>query len=142
MLAWLEEYEALLWSLTALSVLAFFATLIAIPLLIARLPADYFTRRPLRDWPTRHPAVHLLLVVAKNALGLVLLLAGLAMLVLPGQGILTIFVAIMLLDFPRKRDVERWLIRRRPIFHAANWIRAKRGRPPLELPETRGERRR
>lgn len=142
MLAWLEEYEALLWSLTAFSVFTFFATLIAIPLLIARLPADYFTRRPLKDWPTRHPAVHWLLVVAKNALGLVLLLAGLAMLVLPGQGILTIFVAIMLLDFPRKRAVERWLIRRRPIFHAANWIRAKRGRPPLELPETRGERRR
>ncbi|HUG80952.1 MAG TPA: PGPGW domain-containing protein [Bryobacterales bacterium] len=142
MLAWLEEYEALLWSLTALSVFMFFATLIAMPLLIARLPADYFTRRPLRDWPTRHPAVHLLLVVAKNGLGLVLLLAGLAMLVLPGQGILTIFVAIMLLDFPRKRDVELWLIRRGPILHAANWIRAKRRRPPLELPETRGEKRR
>ncbi|MFA9479735.1 PGPGW domain-containing protein [Phycisphaerales bacterium AB-hyl4] len=142
MLAWLEEYEALLWSLTALSVFMFVATLIAMPLLIARLPADYFTRRPVRDWPTRHPAVHLLLVVAKNALGLVLLLAGLAMLVLPGQGLLTIFVAIMLLDFPRKRDLERWLIRRRPIFRAANWIRAKRHRPPLELPEAHREKRR
>jgi hypothetical protein len=135
LLAWLEEYEALLWSLTALSVFMFFATLIAMPLVIARLPADYFTRRPVRDWPTRYPAMHLLLVVAKNALGVVLLLAGLAMLVLPGQGLLTIFVAIMLLDFPRKRDLERWLIRRRPIFRAANWIRAKRHRPPLELPE-------
>ncbi len=142
MLAWLEEYETLLWSLTALSVFMFIATLIAMPLLIARLPADYFTRRPVRDWPTHHPAMHLLLVVAKNAIGLVLLLAGLAMLVLPGQGLLTIFVAIMLLDFPRKRDLARWLIRRRAIFHTANWIRAQRHRPPLELPEAHRKTRR
>ena len=129
---WLEDNETLLWSLTVASVFMFFATLIAMPLLIARLPTDYFTRRPVRDWPTRRPALHLLLVMAKNLL--VLLLAGLAMLVLPGQGVLTIFVAIMLLDFPRKRELERWLLRRRPIFRAANWIRAKRHQPPLELP--------
>lgn len=133
--AWLEDYEVLLWSLTVASGFMFFATLIAIPLLIARLPADYFTRRPVRDWPARRPAVHLLLVILKNVLGLVLLLAGLAMLVLPGQGFLTLFVAILLLDFPRKRKLECWLIRRRPVFRAANWIRARRGRPPLELPE-------
>ena len=142
MLVWLEEYESLLWSLTALSVFMFFATLIAMPLLIARLPADYFTRRPVRDWPAPRPALHLLLVILKNLLGVVLLLAGLAMLVLPGQGLLTIFVAIMLLDFPCKRDLERWLIRRRPIFRAANWIRAKRHQPPLDLPEVQREERR
>lgn len=130
----------MLWSLTACSGVVFLGSLIAIPLLIARLPADYFSRRPVRDWPTRHPAVHLMLVLAKNLLGVVLLLAGLAMLVLPGQGLLTIFIAIMLLDFPRKRELEGWLIRRPPVFRAANWIRAKRRRPPLELPETAGER--
>ena len=142
MLAWLEEYEVLLWSLTAFSAFMFIATLIAMPLLIARLPADYFTRRPVRDWPARHPVAHLLLVVAKNLLGVVLLLAGLAMLVLPGQGLLTIFVAIMLLDFPRKRALERWVIRRRPVLRAANWIRARRHQPPLELPEAQEEGRR
>lgn len=120
----------------------FVATLISMPLLIARLPVDYFSRRPVRDWQTRHPAVHLLLVVAKNLLGMILLLAGLAMMVLPGQGLLTLFVAIMLLDFPRKRHLERWLIRRGPIFRAANWIRAKRRQPPLELPQARRHRRR
>ena len=134
MLDWLEANQPLLWSLTVLSVIMFVATLIAMPLLIVRLPADYFTRRPVRDWPARRPRLHLLLVILKNALGVVLLLAGLAMLVLPGQGLLTILVAVMLLDFPGKRRLQRWLIRRRPIFRAANWIRAKRHRPPLELP--------
>ncbi len=134
---WVQEHDTLLWSLTLLSVFTFVASLIAMPVLIARLPADYFVRRPVRDWPTRHPAVHIFLVVAKNALGLVLLLAGLAMLVFPGQGLLTILVAIMLLDFPGKRRWERWLIRRRPIRAAADWIRARYQRPPLVLPPRR-----
>ena len=134
MLTWLQDNQTLLWSLTAASVAMFVATLIAMPLMIARLPADYFTRRPVREWPARRPAVHLLLVVIKNGLGLVLLLAGLAMLVLPGQGVLTMLMGVLLLDFPGKRRLQRWLIRRRPIFLAANWIRAKRHRPPLELP--------
>jgi len=131
----MEENEALLWLLTGLSVFMFIATLFAMPLLLARIPADYFVRRPVRNWHVRHPAIHLLLVVIKNLLGLIVLLAGLTMLVLPGQGLLTIFLAIILLDIPGKRWFERWMIRRRPIFRAANWIRAKYHRPPLELPK-------
>ena len=135
---WLEANETLLWSLSVASVLMFVGTLIAMPVMVARLPADYFTRRPVRDWPARRPVLHLLLVILKNALGVVLLLAGLAMLVLPGQGLLTLLVAVMLLDFPGKRRLQQWLIRRQPIFRAANWIRAKRHRPPLELPPAGG----
>jgi hypothetical protein len=140
-LDWIGEHEVLLWWLTALSVFTFVATLVAIPVLIARIPADYFVRRPVRDWPTPHPAVHMLLVAAKNALGVVLLVAGLAMLVLPGQGMLTMLMGIMLLDFPGKRRLERWFIRRRPIRAAANWIRARRNKPPLQLPPTRARER-
>jgi hypothetical protein len=136
-LSWIREHELLVWSLTALSAVTFVATLVAIPILIARIPADYFVRRPVRDWPTRHPAVHMLLVAAKNALGVVLFLAGLLMLVLPGQGMLTMMIGIMLLDFPGKRRLERWFIRRRPIRTAANWIRARYDKPPLQLPPTR-----
>lgn len=136
---WIGQHETLVWSLTAISVFTFVATLIAIPILIARIPADYFVRRPVRDWPTRHPAVHLLIVLSKNALGVVLFLAGVTMLVLPGQGLLTMFAGIMLLDFPGKRRWERWLIRRRPILTAANWIRARHHQPPLLLPQRRAK---
>ena len=38
----------------------------------------------------------------RNAVGLVLVTAGLAMLVLPGQGIITLLVGIILMDFPGK----------------------------------------
>ena len=130
--AWVQEYEGLLWALTAMSVVLFVATLIAIPIMIARMPADYFVRRPVRDWPARRPVLHLAVVILKNALGLVLLLAGIAMLMLPGQGLLTILVGIMLLDFPGKRRLEGALIRRKVIRRAADWIRAKAHRPALE----------
>ncbi len=117
-----------------LSVVMAVATLLAIPEMIVRLPADYFARRPVKDWPAKRPVVHLALVLVKNSLGGVLIVAGLAMLVLPGQGLLTLLVGIMLVDFPGKRRLECWLIRRRPVRRAADWIRARRGRAPLDLP--------
>ena len=141
MLNWIQEHDTLLWSLTVVSVVTFAATLFALPLMIARIPADYFVRRPVRDWPRGNRVRHLLLVCAKNLLGLVLLLAGLTMLVLPGQGMLTMLAGIMLLDFPGKRRWERWLIQRRPICKAANWIRARYQQPPLRLPRRRRRRR-
>ena len=67
----------------------------------------------------------------RNALGAVLLAAGIAMLVLPGQGLLTILLGLMLVDFPGKRRAERALVARPNVFEALNWLRAKAGRPPL-----------
>ena len=134
MFAWFQQNESLVGWLALISVATFFATVIGLPLLIVRLPTDYFVRQPVQQWPTRHPAAHALLVVAKNLLGLVLLLAALAMLVLPGQGLLMMLVGVMLLDFPGKRRLECWLITRRSIRRTANWIRTRRGRPPLQLP--------
>lgn len=136
-LQWLQENETLVWSLTVLSLVTFVGTLLAIPLLIVRLPEDYFVRQPIKDWPTRRPLVHALLVFGKNVLGLLLLVAGFSMLVLPGQGLLTMLIGIVLLDFPGKRRLERWLIMRRSIGTAANWIRARRQRPPLLIPDRR-----
>jgi len=131
--SWLQQNETLLWSVSGLSLVLFVATLIAIPWMIVRLPADYFIQSPIRDWPTRHPAVHLALVVLKNLAGVVLFAMGVAMLILPGQGLLTMLIGITLIDFPGKRRWERWLIDHRPILHAANWIRARNLKPPLQL---------
>lgn len=128
------------WWITAISGLMFVGTLMVIPFLIVRIPDDYFVSRPLRDWPSRHPAWHLFLVVSKNILGAGLVLVGIAMLVLPGQGLLTILVGMMLLDFPGKRRWEAWLIRVKPVREAANWIRKKYGRPELKLEAERAER--
>ncbi|MCH8023740.1 MAG: hypothetical protein IIB43_03440 [Candidatus Marinimicrobia bacterium] len=80
-------------------------SLVAIPWLIARIPHDYFAgpKAPPLPWAQAHPAWRLLLSGLKNALGLILVLIGLALLVLPGQGVLTLLVGLMLLEFPGKR---------------------------------------
>jgi hypothetical protein len=97
---------------------------------------DYFVRRkPTAEaWTGRHPVIRIGFLVIKNLLGVILLLAGIAMLVLPGQGIITIIVGISLLNFPGKRKLELRIFRQRRVLRAVNWIREKANRPPLIMP--------
>lgn len=126
--------EVLVW-LGVASAVCFVGTLIAIPIILVRLPEDYFHqdegRAWLRDW---HPAIRITIYVLKNLAGAVFLLGGLAMLVLPGQGILTMLIGLSLLDVPGKRKVERKLLGRPAVLKAINAIREKFGKPPLKGP--------
>ena len=83
-----------------------------------------------------HPVLRVLFLIVKNVCGIVLVLMGVAMLVLPGQGILAILIGLLFLDFPGKFAMERWLVERRPVIHAINWLRAKAHREPLDLPKS------
>jgi archaellum biogenesis protein FlaJ (TadC family) len=136
LVTWVREYQALLQWLGVCSLVMFVGTLIVFPLVIIYLPQDYFQRHE-RDpaYETRrHPAVWLALAVLKNIVGIVLILAGLAMLVLPGQGLLTILIGATLTNFPGKYAVERWLVGHQPVATALNRIRDRAGRPRLDLP--------
>ena len=125
--------EALV-ALTAGSLVVFVGTLIAIPVILVRLPADYFDVRVPRAWmKNQRPILRIMGLVAKNILGMLFLLAGLAMLILPGQGILTILIGISLLDFPGKRRMEARIVGQATVFNAINALRRKFGRPPLVL---------
>ena len=73
--------------------------------------------------------------VFRNLVALVLLLAGVAMLLLPGQGLLTIVLGIFIADFPGKRGVERRLVANRKVFDAINWVREKKGVEKLAYPD-------
>ena len=112
-------------------------SLAIMPILIARMRADYFVRPPDSDatWLERHPVARTSLRLARNVLGGVFLLAGFAMMVLPGQGIITVLVALTLMDFPGKRRLELRIIRQQHVRGAVNWIRARAGQPPLAVPE-------
>ncbi|HOS97284.1 MAG TPA: PGPGW domain-containing protein, partial [Deltaproteobacteria bacterium] len=70
----------------------------------------------------------------KNILGAVFILAGIIMLFLPGQGVLTILIGITLVSFPRKRVLELRLVRKPSVLRALNWMRARAHKPPLLLP--------
>ncbi len=73
-------------------------------------------------------------MVFKNAVGLLLVVAGLIMLVTPGQGILAIFVGLMLMDFPGRRSLITRTLGGPKIVRAINRIRARAGRPPINSP--------
>jgi hypothetical protein len=134
--AWLRAHEAVLWWMGALSLLTFVGTLILIPLLVIRLPVDYFRRD--RHQPQSHPRPHAVLHVSgllvKNLLGFVFIVAGLIMLVLPGQGVLTILIGLTLMNFPGKHALERRIVQQPAVLRAINWIRAKAHQPALEFP--------
>ena len=119
------------------SVAMFLASLIVLPLLLISMPADYFMHTGRRfGWlDEQHPLVRLALLGIKNAVGLLLLIAGIIMLVTPGQGILAILIGICLTDLPGKRRLERALLRRPGILNTLNSVRTKFGKPPLEKPD-------
>jgi len=128
---WGLSLENILAWLGTISAITFVLSLLLLPWFLGKIPTDYFTQ-------TRSPdAWHVLLqphAIARNLLGLPVLLAGIAMLVLPGQGLLTIMAGLGVMNFPGKFALERWLIKRHGILKAINWVRQKSHHPPLEEP--------
>ncbi|HVH43633.1 MAG TPA: PGPGW domain-containing protein [Labilithrix sp.] len=108
------------------SITMFVGTLAAIPWLVRRLPADYFVRPP--------PKHSLAKTIARNVLGFVLIAAGIAMLLLPGQGIITILIGLSIVDLPIKHRAIRWLLQRPKIQEGVQRLRSKAGKPPLVIP--------
>jgi hypothetical protein len=106
------------------------ASLVGLPFLLVRIPPDYFLSSAASVFGDRR---RFLERIVKNFLGATLLVLGVVMLVLPGQGLLTIFVALVLLDFPRKRRLELWLIRRPRVLASVNSLRLRFGRLPLKI---------
>ena len=133
MMVWIQGNEALLWWLAAASVFTFVGSQLAVPWLVVRIPRDYFApgAPPHPPWAGRHPALRLVFTIGKNVLGLVFIAAGIVMLVLPGQGVLTIVVGIVLLDFPGKHRLLRRIVMQRPVLDSINWLRRRAGREPL-----------
>jgi len=135
-ITWLLQPSVLV-ALGVFSAVVFVASLIGVPIFLARMPAHFFTARererlslppPARSrWRWRRTAR-----IARNALGIVLLLLGVATLVLPGQGLLTIFVALCLLDFPGKRKLIRRIVASPRVLRTINSLRERAGQTPLD----------
>jgi hypothetical protein len=134
LLSTVEQYISTetLVALTVLSIIFFVGSLIAIPFILVRLPADFFDIRVPRPWmEDHHPVLRVLGHLVKNAVGGIFLFAGFLMLFLPGQGILTMLIGISMLDFPGKRNVEAKLIGQPAVLNTINGMREKFGKPPL-----------
>ena len=126
---------ALMGWLAAISLLTFITSLLLIPLIVRKLPADVFIR--LYSRPRQPPALspgRIVLLVCRNAIAVLLLVSGFIMLFIPGQGLLTMLIGLLLLTFPGKQKLVLQLIRRQPIQKSLDWIRIKQHCQPFDWP--------
>ena len=134
-MAGLAEYQALFTWMAVISAFTFFISLLALPWLVARIPVDYFCHEKRHPTPLKqaHPVLRIVALVGKNLLGWVLLLGGLIMLFIPGQGLLTIAMGLLLMDYPGKFRLERKIVSKPKILNGLNWLRRKVNTPPLKI---------
>lgn len=122
--------DAAIW-LSCGSVLMFVGSLLLLPWLVARAPVDYFVRE---HAPRKAGVGPILLQILRNLLGAMLLVMGLLMLVLPGQGLLMVLVALSLTTFPGKRRLVRRIVRQRTVWKGLSYLRERAQKPPFEHP--------
>lgn len=138
-LEWINVSENTLWYVGAISVMTFLGSLLLVPILIIKLPENYFlnVQRPATKMKLRHPVLHFMIGALKNVVGVTLILCGVVMLVIPGQGLLTILLGIFLMDFPGKYHFEQRIVQRKKVLESLNWIRLRANKPKLNIPEKR-----
>jgi hypothetical protein len=135
----IEHYGAQIAWGAGLFVVSLVLTVAAAVAVVVRLPPTYFCGpKPPPFMPGRPGWVRLLGRAGKNLLGCALVALGIIMSLpgVPGQGLLTIFIGLVLLDVPGKRRIELRIVRVRTIFKAMNRARARFGREPLRLDAT------
>lgn len=137
MLKWIYAHEVVLWWAVSFSIIIFLVTLITVPLVVIKIPPDYFIRkkRTKKFLSASHPVLRGLLLIIKNTLGMILVLMGIIMLFTPGQGLFTIFVGMLLTNFPGKYRFMKWLVNQRSVARSINWLRLRAGCSPLIFPE-------
>ena len=104
--------------------------------ILVKLPADHFSKnRKTKFWHGRNPALNAAKVIGKNLLGVFLVALGIVLSLpgVPGQGLLTILLGIMLLDFPGRERLEQKLLSKPSIVNTINRLRGRFGKPPLVL---------
>ena len=126
-------HPALATAALVVSAVTLIAGALAAPVLLARLPEDYFVQERSVPPPGPRPLGQDALFALRSVLGALLILVGIAMLVLPGQGVLTIVAGLSLLRFPGKRRLQRRLLRLPGIHALVGAIRRGAGKPPLQL---------
>ena len=141
MFEWLQKF----WESLTIGQIALFVGLflfsvgfsfLVIGVVMVKIPSNYFSTHYQQDFmPNSHWSVRWSAVIAKNLLGVFLVLLGLVLSLpgVPGQGILTILLGIIMLDIPGKRPIEARIIKRPTVRSAIDKLRARYDKPPLEL---------
>nr|ALS88856.1 TIGR02611: TIGR02611 family [uncultured bacterium] len=135
-----EFFSSLTWRGVLFGVLIFLGSFLLnlgiVSLILVKLPKDYFSNTNQKRFASQsHPLLRPLMIVGKNLLGLILVALGVVLSLpgIPGQGLLTILLGIMLMDFPGKHRLEQKLLSKPSIVNTINRLRGRFGKPALEL---------
>ena len=129
----ISNYKNFILWLGTISFFIFIFSLFSIKWLVALIPSDYFINRSPSKFRSSYPVIWLLSIVIKNILGYALIIGGILMLVLPGQGLFTIMIGLMLSNYPGKYFIEKRFIAIPSVLKTINWLRKKSDKPPLEI---------
>ena len=136
----IEVFGSLTWRGLLIGLLIFVVTFVVnlaiVSFILVKLPADHFSKNHRTSfWLGRHPVIRAMGIIGKNILGVLLVVVGILLSIpgVPGQGLLTILLGIMLLDFPGKRRLEQNLLSRPQILKTINRLRARFGKQALEI---------
>ena len=134
LIVWFSNHPGILITLGVSSVFIFILSIAGISWFVAQIPDDYFlsTKRQRTKWGQEKPILRLLFLLVKNIVGIFLIFAGLLMIILPGQGFLTIVTGLLLINYPGKFKLEQKIVAMPSIFKALNWIRKKANKNPLQ----------
>lgn len=140
MLEWIEQHRTSLYWMGGGTLLFFIVMMVATPILIVHMPADFLQRNggggvkgQGKGGQGSGKGGGMAWKVGRNILGWVLIAAGVAMMVLPGPGVLVLIIGVTLADFPGKQKALRWLVSRKSILKPANRLRERFGKPPLQV---------
>lgn len=131
---------AITWQSIGIGVLLFVGSFLLnlgiVSLILVKLPADHFSKnRKTKFWSGKRPMLNAAKVIGKNIAGILLVGLGVVLSLpgVPGQGLLTILLGVMLLDFPGRDRLEQKLLSKQSIVNTINRLRGRFGKPPLVL---------
>ena len=135
MLELLQNYKNEFVVLAWISVSLLIISIAVIPWIVIKIPEDYFHERyRVRiSKQSGHPLIAQLLTGIKNLIGFIFVILGIMMLVLPGQGILTILMGLFFMNFPGKYRLEKKIVSSPNVLKSLNWIRSKANKPQLVI---------
>ena len=128
-----SNYKIYILWLATISLFVFIFSLVSIKWLVALIPTDYFVKKNISKSKKSYSLLWFMSIIVKNIIGYTLILGGILMLVLPGQGLFTILMGLILSNYPGKYTIEKKFISIPSILKTVNWLRKKANKPRLKI---------
>src|SRR5919206_1344002 len=126
-----DFFSGLTWRGVLFWVLIFVGTFLVnlgiVSVILVKLPKDHFRSDKSKRVTGSNATIRVLKIIGKNVAGWLLIALGIVLSLpgVPGQGLLTVLLGLMLVDFPGKERLEQKLLSRPAIINTINRLRGR-----------------